>query len=304
MNLTNYVKTSSPSILKVRVVYNACRTEGKNPYPRSNPPVGAIGYLIIWSMISTDFDDTLFFNGLRNTDIIEITGNASSGKSLLLANILAKCILPDTYDGIRVKGLAASAVLINTDCHFQISKLIKVMSTIVTDVYKSVGIKRVNNETISKIVNDVLDNLIIINCYGNDQFLLTLQTLESILFRNNKIVILAIDSISAYYWQTRENSNIKSIDSYVINLIKLVQATTSQYNVITIYTRPSTVTTNDIESMKFITTNIPKELNYIIHLFKNIDSEKHLCLIKSKKGTRIISFMIDTGIIKWITERD
>lgn len=252
----------------------------------------------------SEFDYTLFFDGLKNTDIIEITGDVSSGKSLLLANILAKCILPDRYDDIHIKGLAASAVLINTDCHFQISKLVKVMSTIVTDVYKSVDRKRMNNETINEIVNDVLDNLIIINCYGKDQFLLTLHTLESILFRNEKIVILAIDSISAYYWQTRENSDIRSIDTYVINLIKLIQATTSQYNVTTIYTRPSTFALNDINSIKFITTNIPKELNYIIRLSKNNDSEKHLCLIKSKKETRTISFMINTGIIKWITEKD
>ncbi|XP_047367330.1 DNA repair protein XRCC2 [Vespa velutina] len=252
----------------------------------------------------SEFDDTLFFNGLKNTDIIEITGDVSSGKSLLLANILAKCILPYRYDDIHVKGLAASAILINTDCHFQISKLVKIMTTIVTDVYKSIDIKKVNNETINKIVNDVLDNLIIINCYGNDQFLLTLHTLESILFCNEKIVILAIDSISAYYWQTRENNDIKSLDTYVINLIKLIRATTSQYNVITIYTRPSGLTINDIKSIKFITTNILKELNYIIRLFKNNDSEKHLCLIESKKETRTISFMINTGIIKWITERD
>ncbi|XP_043497208.1 DNA repair protein XRCC2 [Polistes fuscatus] len=252
----------------------------------------------------SEFDNILFFNGLTNTDIIEITGNVSSGKSLLLANILAKCILPDKYDDIHIKGLAASAVLINTDCHFQISKLIKIMSTIVIDLCKSVNIKKVNNETINKIINSVLDNLIIINCYDKDQFLLTLHTLESIFFCNEKIVILAIDSISAYYWQNRESNDIKSIDSYVFNLIKLIQTTTSQYNVITLYTRPSSLTINDVKTKKILFTNFSKELNYVIHLFKSTDSEKHLCLAESRRKKKILNYMINLGVIKWITERD
>lgn len=249
------------------------------------------------------FDDTLFFNGLQNTDTVEITGNASSAKSLLLTKLLAKCILPDWHEGVHIKGLAASAVLINTDFHFQISKLIQVMSAIVAEAYESVDAKRINKEILNKIVNDVLDNLIIINCYENDQFLLTLHTLENILFRHEKIAILAIDSISAYYWQNRKSKGIWSIDLYVKSLIKIVHPITSQFNVITIYTKPSN-SLSIIDLMKSVTNNITGELNYIIHLVRNTNSEKHLCFVQSMNGTKTISYMINAGLVKWINEGD
>ncbi|XP_012152238.1 X-ray repair cross complementing 2 [Megachile rotundata] len=158
-------------------------------------------------------DSTLFFDGLRNTDIVEINGEQSTGKTLFLSNILAKCILPNV---LQIKGCNASAILINTDHHFQISKLVEVMSNIINGGHTVSFASKTAETSFDKtaIIQDSLCNLRIIDCYNSEQFSLTLHTLEDVFLSNAGIALLAIDSISAYYWQDCGINTIATIDSH------------------------------------------------------------------------------------------
>ncbi|OAD57063.1 DNA repair protein XRCC2 [Eufriesea mexicana] len=234
-------------------------------------------------------EDTLFLDGPRNTDIIEISGDRSCGKTLLLSQMLAKCILPNYY---QIKGCNATAILINTDHHFQISKLVELMS----DIINATGIVSFTSEAIEldfnriNIIKNSLHNLHIVNCYNSEQFFLTLRTLDDIFLDNAKIAVLAIDSITAYYWQDCEE-NITTVDTYVNKLLKLIKIHTTQFNILTIYTK---LHENIYDQGK-------KHVNvdYKIQLCRMHNSKNLICILETVKIIRKIYYSILSNGIKW-----
>ncbi|XP_076627270.1 X-ray repair cross complementing 2 [Colletes latitarsis] len=246
-------------------------------------------------------DDTLFLEGLRNTDIIEINGERSTGKTLLLSQMLAKCILPDYYGSVRIKGCNASVILINTDHHFQVSKLIDIMNNIV-DAACTVPLKsetfKTNSEKIS-IVQNSLRNLYIINCYNSEQFFLTLRTLDDIFLDNSEIALLAIDSITAYYWQDRKNNSNITVNTYIRKLLQLATVHTTRFNVATIYTRPPESIVN-YKGKKFMTDFLTDAVEYYkIHLHKIHDSQNLMCTLETERTVRRVHYSILSNGIKW-----
>jgi len=55
-------------------------------------------------------DPTLFYNGLSGNDMVLLSGESSSGKSLLIFTLIAKCVMP-----VTVGGRQARVILISTD---------------------------------------------------------------------------------------------------------------------------------------------------------------------------------------------
>lgn len=235
-------------------------------------------------------EDTLFFQGPRCTDIIEISGVQSSGKTLLLSQMLAKCILPKHRE---IKGCNASAVLINTDHHFQTSKLVELMNNIVNaanTVLFTTDTVDVKFDKIAVIKNS-LRNLHVINCYDSEQFAVTLRTLDNMFVKNTKIALLAIDSITAYYWQDREDNRI-AIDAYVKNLLQLIRTHTAQFNVATIYTKL-------YKSIDDGEKKLTDDINYRIHLSKTCNSKNFICTLETTQIVRKIHYSILSNGIKW-----
>ncbi|XP_034194522.1 X-ray repair cross complementing 2 [Osmia lignaria lignaria] len=233
-----------------------------------------------------ELEDTLFFEGIRSTDVIEITGEQSTGKTHLLSRILAKCILPNYF---QIEGCNASAILINADHHFQVSKLSETMSNIID----STGEKNVDKTT---VIQNSLHNLQIINCYNSEQFSLTLHTLEDTFLNNPGTALVAIDSITAYYWQDRE-MNAMTMDSYVKKLLKPVRVPATRFNIVTIYTRPC-------ENMrytekKFATNMSGNNIAYRIHLCKTPNPQKFMCTLETVQTIKRIYYSILSYGIKW-----
>lgn len=238
-------------------------------------------------------EDTLFFEGLRNTDIIEINGEQSSGKSLLLSQILAKCILPNYY---QIKGCNASAILINTDHHFQISKLIELMNGIINNVMSFASEAMEIDFDKRTIIKNSLHNLHIINCYNSEQFFLTLRTLDDIFLDNTKIALLAIDSITAYYWQDCEDNIIK-IDTYIKNLLKVIKIHTIQFNIATIYTKLN-------EKIYTKRNKLTNNIDYKIYLSRISNSKNFICTLETSQIIKKIHYSILSNGIKWKINRE
>ncbi|XP_050472640.1 DNA repair protein XRCC2-like [Bombus huntii] len=239
-------------------------------------------------------EDTLFSEGPQNTDIIEIGGERSCGKTFLLSQMLARCILPNNY---AIKGCNASAILINTDHHFQTSKLVELMSSIVNTANISFSEAIDTEFDKTTIIKDSLRNLHIIDCYNNEQFSLTLHTLDDIFLDNTKIALLAIDSITAYYWQDCED-NITTIDTYIKKLLKIIKLQTTRFNVATIYTKLCESIHN---KRNYLTNNI----DYKIQLCKVCNSTNFLCTLETIQIIRKIHYSILSNGIKWkIDERE
>ncbi|CAD1474871.1 unnamed protein product, partial [Heterotrigona itama] len=239
-------------------------------------------------------EDALFFEGPRGTDIIEISGVQSSGKTLLLSQMLAKCILPNYRE---IKGCNASAILINTDHHFQISKLVELMSNIVnaaTDTASFTATDVAVDVEFDKraVIKNSLRNLHVVDCYDSEQFAVTLRTLDDIFVDNAKIALVAIDSITAYYWQDCED-NVITIDAYAKNLLRLVRTHTARFNVATVYTK--LYKNIDNKGKKLTTDNA----NYRIQLCKACNSKNFTCTLETTQIVRKIHYSILSDGIKW-----
>lgn len=158
--------------------------------------------------------------------LVEITGEASTGKTLLATDFIARCILPISYNGKH-----SGAVIINTDHNFDLFKLISVMEYHL----KTAG----KNAFCKSIIEGCLNNLIVLNCYSSEQLGATFLNLETIVLQNNNVSLLVVDSIAAYYWLERSNSNL-SFNSYFSQIINKLHAIAKQFNISVIYTKPET----------------------------------------------------------------
>ncbi|XP_066597096.1 DNA repair protein XRCC2 [Prorops nasuta] len=249
-----------------------------------------------------NLDEVVFPNSFNSKATLEIIGNVSSGKTLLLTQLLAKCILPEWYKEIFIKGCNASAVLINTDHHFKVSKLAELMYFVIYNICKANNSGNIDNKTIKSIVHTSLENLIIINCYESNQFSIALETLDNIFLSNDRIAMVAIDSISSYYWEDRKSGGAWSLNNYVKKLLEIIQNHTLQFNVALIYTNAMT---NNKEPITCASSPNLGKINYRVELCKRESSlqiPEFYSTISSFQFTKKLSYTIDTSGIQWAKE--
>lgn len=238
-------------------------------------------------------DEQLFPEGLGRKQTVEINGDPGSGKTLLLTQLIAACILPLEYNGLDI-----IVLLINADHHFQLRKLTKIMKKHLKISDKSEFLDDTKTE---EIIELSLKNLLIINCTNYHQFICHLYSLPSILSSNNKIGIVALDSISAFYWQARETEKHLSLSSHTSNILKTIQQATFQFSVKTIFTKQA-----DFElKTRFMQNTINGEstlgeVNHRIHLSNSINSSQGLCKAESFQGSRSFNYEITETGLKWL----
>lgn len=185
---------------------------------------------------SINLDNVLFSTDIDNRSVIEIVGASSTGKTLLLCQFIAKCLLPAQYRGIQIDGCDACAILIDTLGHIQMSKIAELMTSTICSAYQAADVQP-PAETVDYIVNKSLENLMVISCCNNNQLQLILRTLEDEFLGNERIALLAIDNILAYYWQARRERGILSMNYYAKDLLRIIRTQTTQFHTVTVYTR-------------------------------------------------------------------
>lgn len=248
---------------------------------------------------SINLDNVLFSTGIDNKSTIEIVGASSTGKTLLLCQFVAKCILPARYKGIRIDGCDACAILIDTLGHIQMSKIAELMTSKICGAYRVADVQP-PAETVDHIVNKSLENLIVISCCNNDQLQLTLHTLEDEFLSNERIALLAIDNILAYYWQARRERNTLSMDHYARDLLRIIRTQTSQFHTATVYTRWDRPVSKHESHMKFASLLEWTGVNYRLQLSKNTVVREFTCNVQSTNDVKQICYTISDSGIKWI----
>lgn len=229
-------------------------------------------------------EDKLFLDGLDAKDTIEISGPTSSGKSLLLCKLIAKCLLPSNYKGCNV-----GVLLIDSDHHFQMDKLILLMKEMLR------GVKELDGSVVDRTVDDCLNNFTMIKCRDGEEFHVTLNTLESIFLNNDKICLLAIDSVLSYYWEDREKGGQRMIDMYVRDILRTVQTRTFPSNIVSVYTKPDEPT-----GFECVKAPVIGKINYKIQLCRAFRSNNNVCTVESSSGRRSIQYTIDEAGLKFI----
>ncbi|XP_031330958.1 DNA repair protein XRCC2-like [Photinus pyralis] len=156
----------------------------------------------------------LIESGPFPNEFIEIAGGLGVGKTTLLMDLMKRCLLPAEHSG---KG--CGVVLINGDHHF--------------DMFRFVAMFDVDLQ----VVKSCLANLIVLNCYDSDQLQVTFYNLENILLTNPKIGFVAVDSISAQYWQYRSNKGVISSHGYHCKMMRAIEESVRNCNVVVAYTK-------------------------------------------------------------------
>jgi len=247
---------------------------------------------------SINLDDVLFSTGIDSKSTVEIVGASSTGKTVLLCQFITKCILPAQYKEIKIDGCDACAILIDTLGHVQMTKIVELMASIIRSAYQVANVKP-PAETIDYIINKSLENLTVISCCNNNQLQLILHTLEDELFGNERIALLAVDNILAYYWQARKEKNMLSMDCYARDLLKIIWAQTSQFHTVTAYTRWDGPMPK-YESHAKCTNLLERTVNYRLQLSKSSIVRKFMCQVQSNDDVKQIYYKISDSGIKWI----
>lgn len=174
----------------------------------------------------------IFPHGPYPSQVIEITGEEGTGKTLLITDLLARCILPASHQGIQLPGKQCGALIINTNHHFHPFKLAELLQH-----YVRINCKTLTLSCIEGIVQESLKNLTVINCHTNTQLQATLLNLESVLLRETNISLLIVDTIAAFYWTERIHHNL-SYSAYYTSVVSLLKKLTSEFGITVLYTKP------------------------------------------------------------------
>lgn len=155
------------------------------------------------------------------SEIIEIIGNTSTGKTLFLTECVAKCITPKHFDG-----LDTGVVYIDLDGQFNITKLVQI-------------IKRLVKDADEELVKSCLNKLTLINCYDSPTLYVTFQRLRLFLTEQCQVGLVILDSVSANYWQDSISGGEKYMDTYVEKMILSLKMCLEDFKVPIIFTRQS-----------------------------------------------------------------
>lgn len=188
-------------------------------------------------------DKVLFPDGPNPNEVIEISGDPSSGKTFFITKFIMKTILPAEYQNIHIGGLNAGIVLINMDYHFQMFKLISFMEhyleNCTSESTTTDNISKLDTVFIQTIISESLNNLIIYNCVDTIQLLVTFHAIQNLISKNSNISLVLIDSISANYWIDAMNGGIRKMDLYSKDILEELQKCLHDFKLVIIYTQPS-----------------------------------------------------------------
>lgn len=179
-------------------------------------------------------NSTIFSQGPHPGEIIEITGEEGTGKTLLATDLLARCLLLKSYKEIQLPGKECGALFVNTNHHFDVFKLAEILQHYI----KSSCTTLKSNTTVQEIIKASLKNLFVINCYTNEQFQATLLNLESLILKEVNISLLIVDSVAAFYWIERIHKTL-SFNAYYVSIINTLKNLASKFCITVVYTKPT-----------------------------------------------------------------
>lgn len=247
-------------------------------------------------------ENVLFSNGPLHNQVIEISGDSASGKTLLMTRLIAKCLLPTRFRDIGLNGSGVGVVLINTDHHFHISALINSMAFIIRS--KISAAKVLSDDIVKQIIEDSLGYLTVINCYESGQYIMALESLRTLLSNDNKIAMIAVDSMSSYYWQDRENGGAWSMDEYLKNRVKLARNYVFRHKVVLLYTRPGDFESRSKAPANYSSVQEDEKVHYRVRLHRWEDTNEFSASVETGSNKKTFGYTISNNGIDWKTVND
>ena len=147
----------------------------------------------------TVFDGLETPHTINSKDVIEIQG-PSVGKSHLLIHFIITCVLPVSHLGVRLHGWNKSAILIDLDHTFDTHRFKHLLMNRIKAHIPTSG------EDLDLLVDLLLRKLHIFRPDSSVRFAVTAANIPNYHSANmpsDEIGLVAIDSLSSFYWQDR-----------------------------------------------------------------------------------------------------
>ncbi|XP_034416242.1 DNA repair protein XRCC2 [Cyclopterus lumpus] len=144
-----------------------------------------------------DIEPQLFpeHGGPNHGEVVELYGTEGTGKTELLYHLLCRCVLPVASGGLEV-----DVVFVDTNYSLDMLRLVSILDSRL-NAARSTGSS--SDESDEAALHLCLSRLLVVHCSSSSQLVLTLHFLETSLSSRPGLALLAIDSISAFYWLDR-----------------------------------------------------------------------------------------------------
>ncbi|XP_016986793.1 uncharacterized protein LOC108049906 [Drosophila rhopaloa] len=139
--------------------------------------------------------------GLEEESLVEISGPADSGKSLVLQQIMAHCLAPYEFGGRQW-----SALLINLSHKINRESLTKSMTTELRAYSDGDGggaaaaQESPPEEQLAKIAGECVKRVRFLNCFSNEDVQTALIDARYAIINDPDVQLIALDTLSEFYW--------------------------------------------------------------------------------------------------------
>ena len=144
---------------------------------------------------------------LDRGDVIEVQGPAASGKTHLLYHFILTCIIPPRCGDRDLGGWGKAAILIDTDGNFNAHRFHEVL---VSRLNRLLGLQNAEEDSglVQTYATDCLERFVVFRPTSSVQLAITILDLprhhrSDARLKDFEIGLLAIDSMSAFYWRDR-----------------------------------------------------------------------------------------------------
>uniref|UniRef100_A0A182JXN6 Rad51-like C-terminal domain-containing protein n=1 Tax=Anopheles christyi TaxID=43041 RepID=A0A182JXN6_9DIPT len=196
----------------------------------------AISRLASGTEATYNLDSVLFPDGgLRPGELVEISGESNSGKSLLCLELIARIILPTNCGGLEL-----GAVLIDCENSYSKPVLLTIMEKhILNQAEPTVASTLADPRQLESIQLAALSRLHLIVCYSLEQFEFSLLALPSLFVKHTELTFVLIDSIATFYWTKCTAKNLIRQDTYQKAHCKTLSRLACKWKKIALLTKPS-----------------------------------------------------------------
>lgn len=166
---------------------------------------------------------------LKRGDVIEIQGPPASGKTHVVYHLVATCVLPVLHRSVKLHGWEKAAIVFDTDGSFDIRRLKQIIEHRLQRLISS-------EDEIPAVIEQCLKRIALIRVTSTLQLAVSIINSPSYLarlFPGSELGILAVDSLSTFYWPDRfaaegpvddpSNSRPVAIDNRFRNVVTALQ---------------------------------------------------------------------------------
>lgn len=186
--------------------------------------------------------------GPKPGEVIEISGESGTGKTIHLMEFIAQSIIP-----IECGGKGASAIIIDTNSNFHVPLLMpKIIEKHIIH-HRTLSCPSTDTEVLQTAVQHVEDivfetmkKIKFFKCYSENEYELTMLYITNYLTTNTKVSLVAVDSIETFYWsemldreQLEQKVNYIRKEDYLRKKMQELQKLATEFKMVAIYTRPT-----------------------------------------------------------------